>query len=141
MKLSLRLPPLKQLFAGAGAIRLPRREVLLVAAAGFLAGVVTLIVLIVSFNAQEARAARPPAGPTAGSGSPAVEDGLSVDDLMLPSLHASEAGPQYYPFRPRLSRWTKENVERFWVSPRQIVIDAIGAMNDKNLENLLEKVK
>ncbi len=142
MKLSLRLPPLRRLFANLrfpSTIRLPRREVLLVAAAGVLAAVVTLIVLVASFNAQERRASRPEAAVRTGTGPAQAE--LSVDDFLLPSVHPVDAVPDYYPFRPRLPRWSRENVEKFWVSPRQIATDAIGTINDRNMESIFEKVK
>lgn len=155
MKLSLRLPRLRQLFerlrrlaavpaAGIPRVRLPRREVLLVAAAGVLAVVVTLILLITSSNAQDRRASQQRLLQTQKSGAAAqstAEGELSVEDFLLPSLHATSTIPDYYPFRPRLPRWSRENAERFWVPPRQIVIQTIGALNDKNMEQMFEKVK
>ena len=151
MKLSLRLPRLRQLFenllhrtaarsAGIQRVRLPRREVLVVAAAGVLAAVVTLIVLVASFNAQERR--RPQQAARPGVAAPSTVEGeLSVDDFLLPSLHSANAIPDYYPFRPRLSRWSRENAERFWVSPRQIATEKMGIIDDKNMESMFEKVK
>ncbi len=141
MKPSLRLPPLRRLFGNlrfSSTIRLPRREVIFVAAAGVLAAVVTLIVLVASFNAQERRASRAQAAATTAGPAPAE---LSVDDFLLPSLHPAGVVPDYYPFRPRLQRWSRENVEKFWVSPRQIATDAIGTINDRNMEGMFEKVK
>jgi len=32
-------------------------------------------------------------------------------------------------------------VERFWVSPRQIAIDTIATINDRNMESVFEKVR
>ena len=155
MKLSPRLPGFRQLLqslrwraatraAVIPRVRLPRREVLMVAAAGVLAAGITLIVLVASFNAQERRAAqqRSPQTEKAGSLTGARGgDEISVDDFLLPSLHPAGSVADYYPFRPRLPRWSRENVERFWVSPRQIAIETIGAINDRNTESMLEKVK
>ena len=155
MKPSLPLPRLRQILgdlrrraeagaAGLPRVRLPRREVLLVAAAGILAAVVTLIVLVTTSNAQDRRASQQRLQQIAKPGAVTRSDTggeLSVDDFLLPSLHVTASIPDYYPFRPRLERWSRENAERFWVPPRRIAIEKIGAMNDRNVEQMFEKVK
>ncbi len=111
------------------------------AAAGALAAVITLIVLIASSNARQGRATPSEARGAAGAASLSAENELSVDDFVLPSLRPADAAPEYSPFRRRLLRWSRENVEKFWVSPRQIATDAIGTINDRNMESMFEKVK
>jgi len=149
VKLSLRLPQFEKIrevlrSRGNGAARrgVPRREVLIIAAAGVASAVITLIVLTVSFNARERRAAEltkaAPVGAQAASQAP---DKLSIDDFILPTVPPADSLPDYYPFRPRFHRWSRENVERFWVSPRQIAIDTIATINDRNMESVFEKVR
>jgi len=149
VKLSLRLPRLEKvretLRSRAGSLRggvrlVARREVLFIAAVAFLSVVVTLIVLTVSSNARERRTAdqaRQKQGKVAVSGE---EGALSVDDFLLPAAPQAEQPPAYYPFRPPVLKWTRENVDKFWVPPRRIAADAIGTINDRNMENMFEKV-
>ena len=149
MKLSLRLPRFEKVWVTLrsrawslrGGVRfVARREVLFVAAVACLSVVVTLIVLTVSANARErqtADQARQKQGKVAVSGE---EGALSVDDFLLPAVPQVEQAPAYYPFRPPVLKWTRENVDKFWVPPRRIAADAIGTINDRSMENMFEKV-
>jgi len=117
-----------------------RREVVLIAALALASAVVTLIVLTISFNARERRAPDE-ASDIHGRGTIAqAKDELSFDDFILPAAPQADKPVEYYPFRPRLPRWTKENMDKFWVSPRQIATDTIGIINDRNMESFFEKV-
>ena len=169
MKLSLRLPlldgALQRLRAlvgrgapvhdapGAGQRRRGGRgtrrrgpEVLIVVAAGVVAFVITLIILSVSFNSRargvdgQALKARG-AGAQGSAAASQAESDLSVDEFLLPVVRQDGAAPDYYPFRPRLEKWSRESVEKFWVSPRTIAADALGRINDRNMEGMFEKVK
>jgi hypothetical protein len=115
----------------------PRREALVIAAAAVAAAVITLVVMTVSYNAREHRVL--PQGAAGAQSEPSQE--LSAQDLLLPLPPPAGQPPDYYPFRPRLLRWSRENVDRFWVPPRRIAADAISAANDRNMESLFEKVK
>jgi hypothetical protein len=152
VKLSLRAPRLEKvreaLRSRTGALRgrgrlLPRREIIFIALAAVASAVITLIVLTVSFNARERRMAaqstQSTAAPAAGQATEQRE--LSADDFVLPVPPAPGRSPDYFPFRPRLPQWSRENVDKFWVPPRQIAADAIGVLNDRNMEGFFEKVK
>lgn len=153
MKLSLRLLQLEKIreilrSRAKGAARRAegggrlRPEVLIIAAAGVASAVITLIVLTVSFNSREHRAvelAKEPPG--SGQATSRAADELSVDDFIFPTLPPADSMPDYYPFRPRLHRWSREDVEKYWVSPRQIAIDTIATINDRNMESMFEKVR
>ena len=156
MKLSLRVPRLEKvreaLRSRTGALGsrvLPRREILLIALAAVASIVITLIVLTVSFNARERRisaqsAPRPSgvaAGKAAGTDQVSAMDQISADDFFLPAAPAPGSSPDFYSFRPRILQWSRENVGKFWVSPRQIAADAIGALSDRSMEGLFQKVK
>ncbi|HUJ75758.1 MAG TPA: hypothetical protein VL359_12900 [bacterium] len=152
MKLFLRVPRLEKvreaLRSRTGALRggtrlLPRREILFIALAAAASVIVTLIVLTVSFNARERRALAHSAEQTSGAASAQSPgtDAVTADDFVLPAPPAPGAVPDFYPFRPRLLQWSRENVEKFWVSPRRIAADAIGVLNDRNMEGLFQKVK
>jgi hypothetical protein len=148
VKLSLRVPRLEKLREAlrsrAGSLRgsgpaLPRREILIIAAAAVASAVITVVVLTVSYNAGERRTLAQASAGTQGSG--ALTRELSTEDFLLPLAPPASQPPDYYPFRPRILRWTRENVDKFWVSPRRIALDAISAVNDRNMESLFEKVK
>jgi hypothetical protein len=149
VKLSLRLPRFEKIRetlqsrAGSlcGGVRLvARREVLFITATAFLSVVVTLIVLTVSSNTRERRAAAEvpqKQGEVAVSGG---EGALSVDDFLLPAAPQAEQPPAYYAFRLPVLKWTRENVDKFWVAPRDIAGETIGTINDRNMENMFEKI-
>ncbi|MGA2765701.1 MAG: hypothetical protein ABSG17_20325 [Spirochaetia bacterium] len=125
----------------------PRPEVLIVAAAGVVAFVITLIILSVSFNSRargvdgQALKARGAQGAQGSAAASQAESDLSVDEFLLPVVRQDGGAPDYYPFRPRLEKWSRESVEKFWVSPRTIAADALGRINDRNMEDMFEKVK
>ena len=123
----------------------PRPEVLIVVAAGVVAFVITLIVLSVSFNSRargvDGRALKARGAQGAQGSAAAAESDLSVDEFLLPVVRQDAGIPDYYPFRPRLEKWSRESVEKFWVSPRTIAADALGRINDRNMEGMFEKVK
>ncbi len=147
MKLSLRLPRLEKIRGilsrgapGRGVLaRGIPREALFIAAVAVASAVITLIVLTASFNSRERRAAQEAREAQGKSMAPQVEQ-LSVDDFLLPAAPSADKPAGYYPFRPRLLRWSRENVEKFWVSPRRIATDTIGTINDRNMESMFEKV-
>jgi len=148
VKLFLRLPRLEKLrevlsrggLARGEARRMPGREVLVIAAVAVASAVITLIVLTVSFNSRERRSAAQARESQVSLPAPQTEEELSVSDFLLPAAPPADKPAEYYPFRPRLLRWSRENVEKFWVSPRQIATDTISAINDRNLESMFEKV-
>ena len=149
VKLSLRLPPPEKIwgalrsgvaFLRAGKHFPARREVLIIAALAGASVVVTLIVMAVPFNERQTRAVLQPRQ-AQKQASAFTENVLTPEDFDLPPLPRSDQPPDYYFFRPRLSKWSKENVEKFWVPPRQIATDTIETINDKNMESLFEKVR
>jgi hypothetical protein len=125
-------------------LRLPRREVLVIASAAIVAFAVTLGIMGASVRgrslrareeqrAEQARARRPPALAE-------EEMTLSPEDFLLPDLRAPQAEPVYVPYRPRVQRWNAQIAGAYWVAPRQIAIDIIAAINDQAMQRLLEKV-
>jgi hypothetical protein len=150
VKLSLRLPPPKKIWgvlrSGVALLRAGkhfpvRREILVIAALAGASVVLTLIVMAVSFNARETRAAVQPHQAQKQVSSSVTENALAPEDFDLPPLPRSDQPPDYYFFRPRLSKWSKESVDKFWVPPRQIATDTIEVINDKNMESMFEKVR
>jgi len=123
------------------APRSSRREVVIIALVAVVSAIVTLIVLTVSFNAREHRALDETRGLPGRGAVARPKDEVSIDDFLLPQAPPADKPVEYYPFRPRLPRWSKENVEKFWVSPRRIATDTIAVLNDRNMESMFEKVK
>lgn len=119
------------------SLRVPRREILVIAAASVVAVIVTLLVLGGRSGARERRAAQSEAQAARPA---AAQPALTLEDFVLPEAPGPVKLPDYYSFRPRIQRWSREQADKFWVSPRQVAIDLIGAVNDRNMEELFRNV-
>lgn len=65
---------------------------------------------------------------------------LGAEDFLLPSLESPVLEPRYAPFRPRQSRWSVEEVAKYWVSPRDIATEMVESMNDRAIQRLFQDV-
>ena len=126
-------------------LRLPRVEVLIIAGVSLFAFIITIAVISSAGSSRARRMATEVRQELARAQKPPVfapEDlSLSPEDFLLPLPRAEEKAPRYVPFRPRLSQWSKETVDRYWVPPRQITLELLQAANDQNMRRLLEKVQ
>jgi len=124
--------------------RLPRREVLVIAGAAVVAFAVTLGILGAGVKGRADRAQQYQREETARNKKPPVltpaETRLSADDFLLPESPAPARATGYVPFRPRMVRWSPQEVSAYWISPRKIAIDIIASINDQAMQRLLEKV-
>jgi hypothetical protein len=107
--------------------------------------IVTLLVLLSGTGAGGTNVG---AAGTAVPAAPAPEAGptdIGVADLILPdeiepySSQAPSAGPPYL-LRPPLTRWSEEQVQRYWVPLKEIALDHIRRENDRRVEELFEGV-
>jgi hypothetical protein len=126
------------------SLRLPRREVLIIAGVALLAFVVTLAILSSSAGSRSARRARE-ARQELERNHPqpvlsAADLELAPDDFLLPPAPSVDTGLSYVPFRPRLERWSAEMVGKYWIPPRDIAIDVLVSVNDENMRRLLQDV-
>jgi hypothetical protein len=118
--------------------------VLVVLGLGLAAFVITLSVLAsrtaadVRGNAAQELKAREAAG--AGPSLTTQELALSPEDFILPDEPGRRA-PAYVPWRPRTPVWTKEMVDAYWIPPRAIAADILGAANDQAMQRLFEKIQ
>jgi hypothetical protein len=109
-----------------------------------LAAGITLVILTVSFNGRARRIAaeeqvekmkaEKPSALSARETTPAPED------FLLPELQPAAKPPAYYPFRPRLEHWSEQVIGKYWIPPRDIAIDILGNVNDRNMDRLFEHV-
>lgn len=124
------------------SLRLPRREVLIIAAAALIAVIITLAVLAGSSRAADRRRGlNAPAAPASQRAEIREQPGLSLEDFIIPEAPRPSPLPRYYPFRPRIETWNPQLVEKFWVPPRQVAIDVLGAVNDRNMEEIFKDVR
>jgi hypothetical protein len=125
-------------------LRLPRREVLVIAGAAIVAFAVTLGIMGASVRARSLRARQEQSAEIARTRKQpmlaAEEMTLAPEDFLLPDLQLPVKEPAYIPYRPRLQRWNAQVAGAYWVAPRQIAIDIIAAINDQAMQRLLEKV-
>ncbi len=125
-------------------IRLPRVEVLAVAGVALLAFVITLAVLASAAAGQSRRAAAQALQESARAMKKPLlttEDlALGAEDFILPPVDRPEAGMEYAPFRPRLTRWSSEEAAKYWVAPRDIAAEIVASINDQNMQRLFQDV-
>ena len=65
---------------------------------------------------------------------------LSVSDFIVPKPDADEDEPGIHLSRPRIQRWTSEQIERYWFEPHTIIADIIAGQNEKTLEEILNTI-
>jgi hypothetical protein len=125
-------------------LRLPRREILIVAGVALVSFIVTLAILGSSAGSRARRAQqarqeleKTRTGPTLS----AAELELTPDDFLLPPAPAVTTDLSYVPFRPRLDKWSAEMADRYWIPPRDVAIDVLKGINDENMKRLLQDVR
>lgn len=126
-------------------LRLPRREILIIAGASILACIITLAVISSSEGGRNRRLVAEERRALERAQKPAAlapeELALTPEDFLLPMPQPPEKTASYVPYRPRLTQWSAEAVGKYWVPPRQIIIDIIKAANDQDIRRLFEKVQ
>ncbi len=65
---------------------------------------------------------------------------LSPDDFLLAGPPAPPTGAGYVPWRPRVPVWSREMISRYWVPPRQIAAEKVGALADRAVDRLFDTV-
>ena len=113
---------------------LTRKQLAIGAAGLFLLSVaVTLIILAVPSRRQPPA---PAGGPRTPPSKPVV---LGVQDFLLeaPEVPAPQATVL---FRQPAPRWSKEQVERYWIPVEQAILDILRRENDRRTEALLREV-
>lgn len=127
-----RRPSLSEIFPA----RIEARRAALIGAGFFLlAFLVTLIALLVG-------AGRKPGGAPVKEqpqASAAAARALGIQDFIL-EFEEERTQPAIYPFRERMSRWTKEQVRRYWIPLEQVVLDIVSKENDRRIEELLKGI-
>lgn len=97
-----------------------------------LALVVTIIVLTVSSGGNPIR----DNNYTAGEYISSVK--LSLDDFILPEEVLGEQYSLWYPHWDKKRKWTKEDIEPYWVNPGEIGVDILSKKNYELLQSILD---
>jgi len=63
----------------------------------------------------------------------------AVHDFIL-EIEPPEAKPKIHLFRERLSRWSEEQVKRYWIPLEQVALDILQRENDKRMEELFQGI-
>ena len=138
--------------------------VLVAAGLFFGSALVTLIIVLATGSLGTPRDRRPAASAAPAARAPAETPGaIGLSDLLLPHpQHAGGLMPEVgaglqggardlreaqaagrappYLLREPLSRWSAEQVQRYWVSLRDIAVDRVRQENDRRILTLLEGV-
>jgi hypothetical protein len=65
---------------------------------------------------------------------------LNDEDFIIPPMERPEATPEYTPFRPRFTRWSRDLASKYWVAPRDIATEIVESINDRNMQRLFDEV-
>jgi hypothetical protein len=89
---------------------------------------------------REAREERPAA---AASQSPAAraEFSLSLSDFILPEPPSQAKPPAFHHMRQPLQRWSREQIDKYWVPPRDVAAEVLGRINDKGMKELFDSLR
>jgi hypothetical protein len=123
--------------------RLPRPEILIIVGAVFVAFVITLTVLTSQAGARTRAAASATQEASRAAKKPLLSaDELEIvpEDYMIPEFASVPTPQQYVPFRPRRDRWDQELIQKYWVDPREIAKEVVGSVNDRNMEQLFQRI-
>jgi hypothetical protein len=107
---------------------------LLVAALALLSVVVTIIVGLAA-SPKEAPRSGPPI-----LGGPMGESTFSVFDLAVPDETARALALEPALFREPRRMWSSEEVEAYWVDPRDLGIEVLSRENRKKIDAIFEAV-
>jgi hypothetical protein len=67
-------------------------------------------------------------------------DGSVYSRLILPQEKRGLIASDHLPLRPKRQKWTREQVERYWIPPRSIVLELLRYENEAVLEEIFESV-
>ena len=67
-------------------------------------------------------------------------DAPDITEFIIPGEFTLTGGERWYFSREPLSRWTDEQVRRFWIDPEKIGIDLLEQKSNKIIEEFLEGV-
>ncbi len=65
---------------------------------------------------------------------------LRVTDLAVPDDLDRFSMSDWYEFRPPLSRWNVEQIERFWIDPSEIELERVADENDRRIRELFQRI-
>ncbi len=109
---------------------LDRRRLILISVGSFLLSVVVSLVILFAGGAGDKEV-------PVETFPPAAE--LRISDFILPPVEEIAHNSTYI-FRERLSRWNDEQVNRFWIPLKKIVLDIIIEENNERIEELFRDI-
>ncbi len=62
------------------------------------------------------------------------------DDLKIPPDYLKNPAFTWRPFRITPDKWEKEEIDRFWKDPADVIIEVYSDENKKAIQNILEDV-
>ena len=68
---------------------------------------------------------------------------FSIDssDLKIPEKYSKNPEFTWKPYRTPSTRWSSEEIKRFWKDPADVIIEAYEDENRKHIEKILEDVR
>ena len=113
----------------------PRQLAVGGAALFLLSAVVTLIILLAGGRKPAEQLTESPAVKASSAGTMP----MGLQDFLLEASRPA-ARPDVYLFRQRQTRWTEEQIRRYWVPPEELILDIVARENDRRIDRLLQEV-
>ena len=66
---------------------------------------------------------------------------ISVTDFHLEDPYSKLMDPKHYPLRKPLKKWTKEQINKYFISPRKIITEQFQKINDNSIRGIFHNVK
>ena len=102
-------------------------------------GVATAVAIVITVAASMPGSRRDQDSPELPTGQgPRVD--VRVSDLIIPEEFLESDEPDWFYYRERQTRWTDEQVSRYWVDPRIIGLEVLERRNDEIIEEMFEHV-
>jgi hypothetical protein len=105
---------------------------LVVAAATVLAILITVVVRLGSGSRKAPVAENPTTTQT--------QDSIMVSEFLIPEDYSVDSESDWFFSREPLQRWTRDQIERYWIDPRDIGIELLQETNDTLIEQLMEGI-
>jgi hypothetical protein len=145
-KTAWRRRPTPDLLGWYFRLRESQRIALLAAVLFVVSALITLLILGAGARSRSPAEAAGgnPAAESSGGAAAAVSNGggrgaLSVGDFLLEDPQREEK--QTYLSRPRTPRWSEEQVQRYWVPLKDVILDIVSRQSDHRIDQILEDVK
>lgn len=70
-----------------------------------------------------------------------VDRELDITEVVIPDEFRAIWNEKWYPYRPQLAQWSREQVNRYWEDPVDMFLDYMEKENRKLIEDIFADVQ